>query len=232
MLGSSAEIEVGADVHAIGHPTGEAWTYTRGVISQVRRDYPWTSSATNKEHRATVIQTQTPINPGNSGGPLLSDRGTILGVNSFKAEGEGLNFAVSVGEISRFLSTTKDRVAASAKRHAEATPCEQKELYRGARKEDGYDVVGIDLNCDGRVDVEFRMPFDTSKPLLAVFDRNGDGKPDIVVYSFDRDGKWDLSFHDEDFDGAWDLVGHHPDDKIVPSTYEAHSAFVARTARR
>ena len=26
-LGSEKEIEIGADVHAIGHPTGEAWTY-------------------------------------------------------------------------------------------------------------------------------------------------------------------------------------------------------------
>jgi S1-C subfamily serine protease len=32
-LGTEAEIQVGADVHAIGHPDGEAWTYTRGTPS-------------------------------------------------------------------------------------------------------------------------------------------------------------------------------------------------------
>jgi S1-C subfamily serine protease len=32
-LGSTDEISVGADVHAIGHPTGETWTYTTGIIS-------------------------------------------------------------------------------------------------------------------------------------------------------------------------------------------------------
>jgi S1-C subfamily serine protease len=34
---------VGADVHAIGHPTGEAWTYTTGIVSQIRPDYEWRS---------------------------------------------------------------------------------------------------------------------------------------------------------------------------------------------
>src|SRR5690606_14286963 len=98
-VGSAASVQVGADVHAIGHPTGEAWTYTRGVVSQVRKDYAWMD-----EHKATVIQTQTPINPGNSGGPLINDDLEIIGVNSFKADGEGLNFAVSADDVKAFLA--------------------------------------------------------------------------------------------------------------------------------
>ena len=100
---SSQDIEVGADVHAIGHPRGEAWTYTKGIVSSVRPDYEW-SDGPGDSHRATVIQTQTPINPGNSGGPLLSDDGKIVGVNSFVIQdAEGLNFAVAAKEISYFL---------------------------------------------------------------------------------------------------------------------------------
>ena len=38
-LGSATDIQVGADVSAIGHPNGEAWTYTKGIISQIRRDF-------------------------------------------------------------------------------------------------------------------------------------------------------------------------------------------------
>ena len=37
-------LEVGADVQAIGHPTGEAWTYTTGIISQIRSDYEWSDA--------------------------------------------------------------------------------------------------------------------------------------------------------------------------------------------
>jgi S1-C subfamily serine protease len=57
-------IEVGTDVHAIGHPTGEFWTYTTGIVSQIRPDYEWSGGDKDIKHHATVIQTQTPINPG------------------------------------------------------------------------------------------------------------------------------------------------------------------------
>ncbi|MBI3327035.1 MAG: trypsin-like peptidase domain-containing protein [Nitrospinae bacterium] len=35
-LGDASTLAVGQDVHAIGHPEGEVWTYTKGIISQVR----------------------------------------------------------------------------------------------------------------------------------------------------------------------------------------------------
>ena len=35
-LGTMTTLEVGDDVHAIGHPEGEVWTYTTGTISQIR----------------------------------------------------------------------------------------------------------------------------------------------------------------------------------------------------
>ncbi|MGH7963212.1 MAG: trypsin-like peptidase domain-containing protein, partial [Candidatus Binatia bacterium] len=94
-LGNIMEVEVGQDVHAIGHPGGEVWTYTTGTISQVRPGYQWTG-ADGLLHQSRVIQTQTALNPGNSGGPLLNDQAEIIGINSFRGEGEGLNYAVAV----------------------------------------------------------------------------------------------------------------------------------------
>src|SRR5262249_2196066 len=104
MLADSSEISVGADVHAIVHPKNEVWTYTAGVISQYRLGYEWIGGPEKYKHKANVIQTQTPINPGNSGGPLISDSGTLIGVNSFKRsdDSEGLNFAISVDDVKRF----------------------------------------------------------------------------------------------------------------------------------
>jgi len=55
-LGEVSEISIGADVHAIGHPTGEAWTYTKGVISQYRIGYDWRAEGDPVKHKASVIQ--------------------------------------------------------------------------------------------------------------------------------------------------------------------------------
>ncbi len=232
-LGTVDEIGVGIDVHAIGHPTGEAWSYTKGVVSQYRLGYEWTTENSAKKHRANVIQTQTPINPGNSGGPLLLDSGVLIGVNSFKAvQGEGLNFAVSVEDVRSFLSSSGNRMAQEAPVRRRGADCEAKEIYRGQNAEGTGDVVGIDLDCDGKVDAELRTPNDVSKPILAVFDRNGDGRPDVVVFDTDRDGKWEFSFWDNDFDGKWDLVGYHPDGSLRAARFESYDSVSAALARR
>jgi len=108
-LGNISTLQVGQDVHAIGHPKGEVWTYTQGIISQIRADYAWSTGAA-RSHRAKVIQTQTPVNPGNSGGPLLDDKGKLIGINAFRGHGEGLNYAVAVDEIHTFLTREGSRV--------------------------------------------------------------------------------------------------------------------------
>jgi hypothetical protein len=219
-LGTEAEIQVGADVHAIGHPDGEAWTYTRGLISQIRKGFVW--EADGDAHRADVIQTQTPINPGNSGGPLLSESGKLIGINSFKESGEGLNFAVALSEISAFLNLPNAQV------QSVSSTCKPTRLYQGRNQENTGALTQIDSNCDGKADVFILLPDDTSKPRMALIDSNFDGKVDIVVDDNDRDGKWDISFHDVDFDGTIDLVGYHPDGKITPSRYETYATDVAR----
>lgn len=221
-LGDIANIAVGSDVHAIGHPTGEAWTYTRGVVSQIRQDYEWSSRESQKAHRAHVIQTQTPINPGNSGGPLLTNDGKLVGVNSFKAQGEGLNFAIAVDEVKRFIASSGDRLAENAtaqgrKDSANDTECKAKVIYEGPSEDDTMEIQGIDLDCDGKADAEFRTPFDIRKPIVIVVDDNKDGKPDTIIFDTNRDGKWDYSLRDTNFDGVWDLECEHEDGGIEPT---------------
>jgi S1-C subfamily serine protease len=207
---SEGDIQVGADVHAIGHPTGNIWTYTKGVISQYRKDFEW-ASQDKIPHKASVIQTQTPINPGNSGGPLLTDDGKLVGVNSFKEQGEGMNFAVSVVEVQKFINMPL----------APAKPalCETKRLYDGRSEDKLSRVIGYDTNCDGKVDLVYQIPDHTGKPILALIDANFDGKPDIVVEDRDRDYRWDISFHDVDFDGVVDFVGYHSNGMITPTRF-------------
>lgn len=231
-LGDSLEINIGADVHAIGHPRGEAWTYTKGVISQYRNKYQWGDKENPAQHLADVIQTQTPINPGNSGGPLLSDNGSLIGVNSFKAgQSEGLNFAVSIDDVKSFLSRPASRYAKKIVAKP-TTACEMKEVYKGKTKDGSGEMVAYDSKCSGRVDIEIIAPDNKSEPFVMRLDRNADTKPDVVVFSFNRDWKWNLSFWDENYDGVWDLAGFHPDGEAKPSNYEPYKTFQARVARK
>lgn len=218
-LGTDADIVIGADVHAIGHPSGQMWTYTKGLISQFRKDYEWHSA--EGKFRADVVQTQTPINPGNSGGPLIGEAGKLIGVNSFKAAGEGLeglNFAVSVDDVTRFLNSAGDDKGGLDN----STQCKPAKLYEGRNRSNDARIVLIDTNCDGKANFSLVTPDDASKPISALIDSNRDGKIDIVVEDRDRDGRWDISFHDVDFDSIIDLVGLHDDGKLRPTRYEKY----------
>lgn len=97
------QIEVGEDVYAIGHPKGLLWTYTQGVISQIRPNYSWRTTG-GTEHRATVIQTQTMVAPGSSGGPLFDPSGQLAGIIAVgHLDTPGLNFAVAANELTDFI---------------------------------------------------------------------------------------------------------------------------------
>ena len=98
---------IGSESHAIGHPNGEIWTYTKGYISQHRNNYEWQYEENGIKHIANVYQTQTPITEGNSGGPLLNSHGNLIGINTFGSKKfQALNYAVGVSEIIKFISKT------------------------------------------------------------------------------------------------------------------------------
>lgn len=104
-LAEKGDVQVAEKAHAIGHPRGALWSYTEGVVSQIRPKYKW-NVGDNKLRQADVIQTQTPINPGNSGGPLFSPAGRLMGINSFGSpDSPGLNFAVAYSSVKEFLSS-------------------------------------------------------------------------------------------------------------------------------
>ncbi len=146
--------QVGAEVHAIGHAEGFDWSYTKGYISGIRNDYFWEYD--ESAHTANVIQTQTPINPGSSGGPLLSDRGEIVGVNSFGfSESDGLNFAISISEVKQFIKSNEQDFG----------PVIAPSLFIGA----------IDADEDGKDDMWMWDLTDDEIPDVLGFDDDGDG---------------------------------------------------------
>jgi len=102
-IGSSADLQVGQSVMAIGNPFGLDQTLTLGVVSALGREI---QSATRRRISG-VIQTDAAINPGNSGGPLLDSAGRLIGVNtaiqSTSGSSAGIGFAVPVDTVNRIV---------------------------------------------------------------------------------------------------------------------------------
>ena len=209
-LGSMKGVSVGQEVHAIGHPEGEIWSYTKGIISQIRPVYEW-SSEDGIGHKASVIQTQTPINPGNSGGPLLDGNGEIIGVNSFTKEGEGLNFAVSVDAVKAFLQTKESQLA-------EKPPAPEwlrnSKLYDVHKNAKGMaDVIGVDTQRNGNID--FYVVRDEDGSLKYIEFERADGSVELRMYDTDRDGTWKTyAFYDEENNLYLIGISDHGDGKI------------------
>jgi serine protease Do len=102
-LGDIDAIKIGEPAYAIGSPGGSdnavlQQTVTRGIVSGVR-DF---ASEANANIKVEYIQTDAAVNAGNSGGPLVNEAGRVIGVNTHKLVGrgvEGLSFAISVNEV-------------------------------------------------------------------------------------------------------------------------------------
>jgi S1-C subfamily serine protease len=224
-IAAATGLQVGDDVHAIGHPTGEAWTYTRGIVSQIRRDYKWNTEE-HLQHHADVVQTQTPINPGNSGGPLLNNDGDMVGVNSFKGEGEGLNFAVSASAVTELLNAHADRMAMAVPSTEKANvkaKCGPKQMKSWRMTDPPGVATSFDLNCTGVVDMVVELPDDPKAPGVVLLDTRHTGKADTVIYSKDRVHP-DYAYYDTTGSGKPDLVGYYHNHEDEPYRVEKYSA--------
>jgi S1-C subfamily serine protease len=103
-VGTSADLQVGQHVFAIGNPFGLDHTLSSGVISGLGREI----MSIGGRPIQGVIQTDAAINPGNSGGPLLDSAGRLIGMNtaiySPSGASAGVGFAVPVDTVRRVVT--------------------------------------------------------------------------------------------------------------------------------
>ena len=91
VIGSSADLQVGDDVIAIGNALGLAGgpTVTAGIVSAKERSLD--------ENLSGLIQTDAAINPGNSGGPLVNASAEVVGMNTAVIQRTGQEAAQNIG---------------------------------------------------------------------------------------------------------------------------------------
>ncbi len=75
-VGKSAALRTGEWVFAIGHPWGQRWALTAGIVSSL------STVKLGNGQTAQYIKSDARLAPGNSGGPLLDADGHVVGVNA------------------------------------------------------------------------------------------------------------------------------------------------------
>ncbi len=93
-LGDSDSVQVGEFAMAIGNPLGMTSTVTTGIVSALNREIESDDGTVY-----VTIQTDAAINSGNSGGALVNADGKVIGINTLKLGGEGvegMGFAIPI----------------------------------------------------------------------------------------------------------------------------------------
>lgn len=133
-VGSSAGVQPGQEVVAIGSPFGLPGTMTAGIVSAVNR----TITAPNQYSIAGAIQTDAAINHGNSGGPLLNTSGEVIGVNaqidSNSNDNAGVGFAIPIDAVKNVADTV---IAGKTVQHA----------YLGVEIGDATQIAGAQIQA-------------------------------------------------------------------------------------
>lgn len=88
-VGDSARLRVGEWVFAIGHPWGQRWVVTAGIVSAM------SSVKIDDDLTTKYIKSDVLLAPGNSGGPLLNADGRVVGINAMILGGD---LSVSIPE--------------------------------------------------------------------------------------------------------------------------------------
>ena len=222
-FGKISNVPIGSTVYAIGHPKGETWTFNSGMVSQIRPNHKWNyrDGSVRSSHKATVIQHEVPTNPGNSGGPLFSEKGLFVGVNSFTAQGQLINFSVAVEEVSIFLKEKivekpfikkKKKPSYITKKCKNTNSFITKKCKEKNKKKHSFDMKNYpnaktqDANENGKIDTWY---VDTNRNGVidtAFIDDDEDGVIEALLLDNNENQVWEILLYDEDLNGSPDIM--------------------------
>jgi len=177
------------------------------MVSQIRPNYKWNYGTSR--HHANVIQIQVPINPGNSGGPLFNKNKELVGVNTFTAEGENLNFAIAVDDVIEFLKEKPKKIKKNNNKNKWIKKKDKGSTWIKKKKKkkstDGWidlsNAKEADLNNNGVIDTWLIDENNNGIFEIAYGDENENGIIDILVIDKNENKIYELTFIDSDEDG-------------------------------
>lgn len=105
VLGSDEQLAELDDVIACGFPFGQGLTVGKNEFPSISINTGCVSSLRKKDGALHLIQLDVVLNPGNSGGPVLDMKGKVVGVVLGGVRGAGINFAIPVSHVRRFVAT-------------------------------------------------------------------------------------------------------------------------------
>lgn len=136
--GVSSRLRVGELVFAIGHPWGQRWVVTAGIVSGVGTLQA--EDAKTPQH----IKSDVGIAPGYSGGPLLDAQGNVVGINAMIFGGD-LAVSIPSDVVSNWIGITRRQIDLNI----EVIPIDiPANLRKGiaAKREAGLLVVATNFN--------------------------------------------------------------------------------------
>lgn len=77
LVADSGQLRIGELVFALGHPWGQPWVLTAGVVSGLG-----TVPIPRSGREAQYIRSDASVAPGNSGGPMLNAEGAVVGITA------------------------------------------------------------------------------------------------------------------------------------------------------
>lgn len=214
-LGSSADLQVGQEVVAIGSPFGLESTVTSGIISALNRPVESSDGSGSDVTVFPAVQTDAAINPGNSGGPLVDLQGRVIAINSaIRSSGAtaatsgsiGLGFAIPVDLAKSVAEQLVDgKTVEHAKIGVTVSPAVSDDAITGI----GAQIESVEAGSagdkaglkDGDIITSVEdTPVSSSNALVAAIRSFRPGDKVSVTYS--RDGKSDTAEVTLDSDGG------------------------------
>ncbi len=136
--GDSTQLRVGEWVFALGHPWGQRWVLTAGIMSAM-------SAVKLSENLTTqYIKSDVRLAPGNSGGPLLDADGNFIGINAMIFGGD-LSVSIPSAVVNKWLNSlpqSKSRISLGVEIQTVELPANIRQALTPARNT-GQLIVGL-----------------------------------------------------------------------------------------